>query len=47
MENGGITKIHHVDYKTEVVLGIYPGLFIKDGSFFGATRVIVASEGLF
>jgi hypothetical protein len=22
-ENGGITEIHHVDYKTRVILGIY------------------------
>jgi len=28
MENGGITKIHHVDYKTEVVLGIYAKLTV-------------------
>jgi len=28
MENGGITKIHHVDYKTENILGIYAKLTV-------------------
>ncbi|HUT04862.1 MAG TPA: TRL-like family protein [bacterium] len=28
MENGGITKIHHVDYKAEVILGVYAKLTV-------------------
>ena len=28
MENGGITEIDHVDYKTEVVLGVYAKLTV-------------------
>ena len=28
MENGGISKIHHVDYKCESILGIYAKLTV-------------------